>query len=125
MGEITILPNHIPLVAALVPGTAVVRTKGTEQLLAVSGGFIEVRPGSEVVVLADTAERAEELVEADIEAARARAERVLVEARGREDVAFADAAAAMERELARLRVAHKYRPHHGRGPEIASQKTDQ
>lgn len=107
MGEITILPNHIPLVSALIPGAVMVRQKGEEKFLAVSGGFIEVRSGSEVVVLADTAERAEELVVADIEAARERAEQALSGAHDREDVAFTNAAAALERELARLKVARR------------------
>lgn len=110
MGEITILPHHIPLVAALVSGTVMVRKAGAEQYLAVSGGFIEVRGGNEVVVLADTAERAEELEVEAIEAARERARKVLEEKKDREDVAFVDAAAALERELARLKVARKYRP---------------
>lgn len=110
MGEITILPNHIPLVSALVPGTVMVRKSGQEQYLAVSGGFIEVRGGNEVVVLADTAERAEELEVEAIEAARERARKVLEEKKDREDIAFVDAASALERELARLKVAKRYRP---------------
>ena len=110
MGEITILPHHIPLVAALVPGVATVRKNSHDQYLAVSGGFIEVRSGSQVVVLADTAERAEELSEEKIEAARARAREVLAGLHDREDVAFAQAASLLERELARLKVARKYRP---------------
>ena len=51
MGEITILPDHLPLVASLVAGETRVKVSGKEILMAVSGGFIEVKPG-EVVVLA-------------------------------------------------------------------------
>lgn len=122
-GEITILPNHIPLVAVLVPGVAVVRKGGVEQYMAVSGGFIEVQPNNRVVVLADTAERAEELTLAAIEKARADAEHALHEKRSMDDESFAAAAAGLERELARLRVARKRRPH--TGPVISSTETAQ
>ena len=122
-GEITVLPNHIPLVAVLVPGVAVVRKGGKESYMAVSGGFIEVQPGNRVVVLADTAERAEELTEAAIEKARADAESALKEKRNMDDETFAAAAAGLERELARLRVARRHRSH--AGPTISSTQTEQ
>jgi len=106
-GEITILPNHLPLVSVLVPGEARVVHKGEEILMAVSGGFIEVQPGSRVVVLADTAERAEELDIEKIEEAKKKAEKALEEKRDLDEENFAEAAAALERELARLKVARK------------------
>lgn len=112
MGEVTILPGHIPLVANLQAGELRVRANGTEQLLVASTGFLEVRSGDEVVVLADTAERVEELELEKIEAAKERARKLLEEKRNVDDVAFADAAAMLERELARERVAirrKKYR----------------
>src|SRR3989344_2362882 len=71
-GEITILPNHIPLVGVLIPGALTVRKGTDEQYMAVSGGFIEVQPGNRVVVLADTADRAEK---PDIEAIAAEQKR--------------------------------------------------
>lgn len=126
-GEITILPNHIPLVAVLVPGAITVRKGKEEQFMAVSGGFIEVQPAqispadkfqsgspnTRVVVLADTAERAEELTVTAIEKARADAERVLHEKRSMDDESFAAAAAGLERELARLKVARRHRTRGG------------
>lgn len=108
-GEITVLPQHIPLVSVLVPGAITVRKGADEQYMAVSGGFIEVQPNNRVVVLADTAERAEELTEEAIEKARADAQKVLSEKRATDTESFAAAAAALERELARLRVARKHR----------------
>ena len=132
-GEITVLPNHIPLVAVLVPGAITTRKGHTEQFMAVSGGFIEVqpsfakasegRPATRVVVLADTAERAEELTEAAIIKARADAERVLKEKRNMDDETFAAAAAGLERELARLKVARRHRSHGGQ--TIPSGTTEQ
>lgn len=136
-GEITVLPNHIPLVSVLVPGAITVRRGKDEQYMAVSGGFIEVqpvqishsekfqsgRPNTRVVVLADTAERAEELTEAAILKAREDAERVLHEKRNLDDESFAAAAAGLERELARLKVARRHRSRGG--PIISSTETAQ
>lgn len=112
MGEVTILPNHVPLVANLQAGELRIRTNGDEQFLVASTGFLEVRAGNEVVVLADTADRVEELELEKIAEAKERARALLEEKRHVDDVAFADAAALLERELARERVAirrKKYR----------------
>ena len=60
-GEITVLPNHIPLVASLMPGVIeTIKENGNREIMSVSGGFIEVLK-NKVVILADTAERAEEI----------------------------------------------------------------
>ncbi len=110
MGEITVLPDHAPLIAELVPGELRVRTGGEERIFAVAGGFVEVRADSRVVILADAAERDDELDIQVIEAAEARARAALSEQTRMDDVAYAGAAAALEHELARLRVARKRRP---------------
>ena len=107
MGEITILPGHVPLVANLQAGELRVRAGADEQFLVASTGFIEVRPDNQVIILADTAERAQELELAKIEEARERAKAMMQEKRHVDDVAFADAAAMLERELARYKVAIK------------------
>lgn len=107
-GEITILPGHIPLVSLLRAGEMRLRTvDGQDELLAVSTGVIEVQTNNQIVILAQTAERSEELELAEIEAAKTRAEEALKNIRNREDVGFADAAAHLERELARYRVVLK------------------
>lgn len=108
-GEITVLPNHIPLVAMLAPGALTVKKNGEEVYMATSGGFIEVQKDNKVIVLADTAERSEELSVEAIEAARERARTAMAEKKNVDEVAFADAAAILERELARLKVARKHR----------------
>ncbi len=107
MGEVTVLPDHIPLVANLRAGELTLRKDGAVQYLVASTGFLEVRPGNKLIVLADTAERAEELELEKIEEARERARALLEEKRHVDDVAFANAAAILERELARHRVAMK------------------
>jgi len=106
-GEITVLANHIPVVAILVPGTMVVRSQGQERLFAVSRGMAEV-DGASIRILAETADRAEELQEEAIEKAKAEAERLLTERR--HDVeGFAEATAMLDRELARLRSVRRHR----------------
>ena len=105
-GELTILPNHVPLVALLKAGE--MRFTGSENaLLAVSTGVLEVRSNSEVIVLADTAERSDELTLEQVEGAKKLAEQRLQEAREKGDVAYADALVHLERELARYKVAKK------------------
>lgn len=106
-GEITILPNHVPIVAMLRAGEMRIKRDGEEHFLVASTGFVEVRPGNQIVILADSAERAEDLELEKIEEAKERAQKLLLEKRGVDDVAFANAAAMMERELARHRVATK------------------
>jgi len=116
-GEITVLPNHVSLVGLVVAGALTVRTGGAEKYLAVSGGAIEVLPGSRCVILTDSADRAEELVEAEIEKARDRAQAVYEEAKDKDAVAYADASIHLERELARLKVIHRHRRERGVTPE--------
>lgn len=107
MGEVTILPHHIPLVAVLEPGELIIRKNGTESYFAVGGGYVEVQSGNKLTILADSAERAEELDAEKIEAARERARNVMKEKIHVDDVAYAGAAAALERELARLKVVRR------------------
>ncbi len=108
-GEITILPHHIPLVTILKPGELRYIIKGEEKLLAVSGGFAEVRDNGSVVVLADTAEHAEEIDLTRAEAAKERATKLMFAARSAEHVNFEALEAQLEKHLARLRIGNKYR----------------
>lgn len=110
-GEVTILKDHITMTSVLQPGEVRTRTGSEETLLAVSTGFLQVRPGNEIVLLADTAERADELDLKKIEEARERARQLLEEKRLVDTEAFAAAAAALERELARYKVAVKKSRH--------------
>ena len=109
LGEITVLPNHIPLVAVLRPGVLEVkRADGSQEVMSVSGGFVEVLHGK-IVILADTAERAMELDEARIEEARIKAEALKTTASHEEAVDFADISARLEKELARSRAVKKWK----------------
>ncbi len=112
-GQITILPHHIPLVATLLPGEIIAKQNGEEILMAISGGFLEVLK-NKVVILADTAERAEEIDEKRAEEARKKAQE-LKDKRRFDRVEFATLQAKIEKELARLRVARRHRSR--RGPQ--------
>ena len=98
-GELGVLPHHIPLMTPLRTGEVLVRNDGKEEYLFVAGGFLEVLP-DRVVILADVAERAEDIDEARAQEARKRAEDALAQ-----DQTNAEAAAMLEREVMRLRVA--------------------
>ncbi|MFH0928095.1 MAG: ATP synthase F1 subunit epsilon [bacterium] len=115
-GEITILPHHVPLMSVLGSGAARVVKEGREYFLAVTGGFLQVKPGNQVVILADSADRAEELDLQKIEASKKAAEDLLKEKRALSDVEYAALAANLERELARLKVARKSR----RGSQVSA-----
>ncbi len=105
-GQLGILPHHAPLMTMLQPGDLVIKRDNEEEYLALSGGFLEVRP-DKVIILADACERAEEIDVARAEAAKCRAEETLRERPPEVDTAAAEA--ALRRSLARLKVAEKRR----------------
>jgi F-type H+-transporting ATPase subunit epsilon len=106
-GEITILPNHRSYIASLNPGEVMVKRDGEEILLSISGGFIEFH-GNELIVLADTAERAEEIDLKRAEEGRKRAEELKNQKISMAAEEYAAVAAAIQKESARIRVARKH-----------------
>ncbi len=108
-GQLGILPHHAPLMTILEPGELLIRKGGGEVCLAISGGFLEVRP-DRVIVLADAAERSEEIDQARAEEAMRRAQQRIRERPP--DVDLAQAEAGLRRALVRLKVAERRR---GRG----------
>jgi F-type H+-transporting ATPase subunit epsilon len=105
-GELTVLPSHAPLLTMIKPGIMRV-VKGSEDTeLAVTGGFLEVRD-DRVTILADAAERAEEIDAVAAEEARRAAERALEERASTETLV--EAAAALQRALLRLKAVERRR----------------
>ena len=104
-GQLGILPHHAPLMTILQAGELVVRKDGRDESLAISGGFLEVRP-DRVIILADSAERAEEIDIARAEAARKRAEEGLKE-RKAGGLEATQVEGALRRAIARISVADK------------------
>ncbi len=109
-GQLGILPHHAPLMTTLVPGELIVKKGGDEFCLAISGGFLEARP-DRVIVLADSAERAEEIDVSRAQEAKLRAEKLLAEGYPSE-VDSARAEASLRRSMVRLKVATKRRRRH-------------
>jgi F-type H+-transporting ATPase subunit epsilon len=105
-GRLGILPRHAALLTTLASGELTIKLAGAEEPLFVSGGFLEVSNNA-VTVLADTAEHAEEIDQARAEEARRRAQERLEQAQS--DVERAELLGALERAMARLRVAETVR----------------
>jgi len=107
-GEVTILPNHRDYIASIKAGEIMLKKDGKDILLATAGGFLEFATNS-LVVLADRAERAEEIDLARAEEARTRAEKLKDEKISLDEMEYAKIAALVEKEAARVRVARKHR----------------
>jgi len=103
-GTLGILPMHAPLITLLDTGELRIKKGAAEQSILVFGGFMEVTP-DKVIVLADTAERAEEIDVARAEAARQRAE--VSVANRQETVDLAASAAELRRANLRLKVGQR------------------
>jgi F-type H+-transporting ATPase subunit epsilon len=111
-GQLGILPHHAPLMTTLQAGELVVRKGTQEDIMAISGGFLEVRP-DRIIVLADQAERAEEIDVARAARARQRAEQSLKEKQA-VGVTQAMAEAALRRAMVRLSVAERVKTRKGK-----------
>jgi len=108
-GEITVLPDHIPLIASLQAGVIeIVKENGDRDIMSLSGGFIEVLK-NKVVILADMAERAEEIDISRAEEARKKAEEIKVDTRHFDQERFANLSAKIAKELARTRAVKRWK----------------
>jgi len=105
-GQIGVYAEHVPLITQLVPGELIVVQEGRERLLAVGEGLVEVG-GAHMSIVTDMAIPAENIDEAKIEEARARAARRLQEKISDEEVASVNA--SMVRALAQLQVRRRLR----------------
>ncbi|MFC0308646.1 F0F1 ATP synthase subunit epsilon [Gallibacterium trehalosifermentans] len=100
-GELGILAGHTPLLTSIKPGIVKIMQNGKEEVIYVSGGFLEVQPEN-VIVLADTAIRGEDLDKERILAAKRRAEENIRSAH--KDGNYELMASKLSRELAKLRA---------------------
>jgi F-type H+-transporting ATPase subunit epsilon len=118
-GEITILPDHIPLISGLASGDVVAVVSGEYVPMAIVGGFVEIKQNlpaqagekgvTEVAILADFAEHVGELSDEKIEKAKARAEELKKLIGNKEQVDFEHFEAELERSLTRVKIADKWR----------------
>ena len=113
LGEITVLPDHIPLITELSSGDIVAMIDGEHVPFAVVGGFLEVKWGeggmTEVAVLADFAEHVSEMTEEKIEQAKMKAAEMAELVKDKEHVDFEHFEAELERSLTRVKIADKWR----------------
>ena len=105
-GVLGILPRHAPMIALLKAGELRIKHGNDETAVAVTGGVMQVQPTG-VVVLADAAERADEIDEARAREAMERARQHMSAAKDRADEEALKA--AIERASVRLRVAQRRR----------------
>lgn len=111
-GEITVLADHIPLIASLASGNIVAHVSGEEVPMAVVGGFIEVRKDDNktiVAILADFAEHVSEISDEEIAKAKAKSEELRKKAENGEIVDFEHFESELERSLTRVKIADKWR----------------
>ena len=121
-GTLGILPHHAPLITLLASGELRIKKGSREDTIVVFGGFMEVTP-DKVIVLADTAEHAEEIDLARAEAARQRAETALAQARTGTPADLAAAEFALRRAAVRLRVGQRRAGR--RGPAMGTGSNNQ
>ena len=113
LGEMTVLPSHASLITSLVPGELRIQKAGADETyMMVTGGFLEVRD-DKVVILAENAERAEEIDIALAQEARARAEKMLASREAAVDLSRVQA--ELRRSLIALKVAERRRRRRGPG----------
>ncbi|MGB5445670.1 MAG: F0F1 ATP synthase subunit epsilon [Psychromonas sp.] len=101
-GELGIMPGHTPLLTPIKPGMVkMVKQHGDEEVIYISGGFLEVQPGG-VTVLADTAIRGKDLDQAKAEAAKRAAEEQI--SNPSKDIDYARVTSELAKAIAQLRV---------------------
>jgi len=103
-GEAGILPNHAPLVSALKPGVLSYTTRNTTEKIAIAGGFVEVN-NDKVSVLADSAERADEISAEAARADRDAADKAIAAAVGQSVEQTEDLREQLDAANARLQLA--------------------
>jgi len=104
VGQFTILPHHAAFMTMLEAGELCLRVGGQETFMVVSGGFLEVMD-DRVIVLADAAERADDIDAARAEEAKKRAQEQMRRPLTGPELVVAEA--ALRRSLARLKVSER------------------
>jgi F-type H+-transporting ATPase subunit epsilon len=104
-GEVTILPNHIPLFTRLGDGVVVIKKDGKFDEFAILGGFMDVGPQNQVTILADAAFNTAEVNEAKALEAKRQAEISLKQKQN--EVEFRQAEASLRKAVLELKVARR------------------
>lgn len=118
LGEVTVLPQHIPLIISLTAGEIKLKVNEGEGIyspdyiyIAVAGGFMEVKPHSQVNIIADSAMRVDEIDEKKALEAKEKAEALLKQYRDGKmhlsDQEFAGLSGQLAKALAELKVVKR------------------
>jgi F-type H+-transporting ATPase subunit epsilon len=121
-GEMGVLPNHAPVLSTLKPGELRVKQNGDTLEFAIGGGFIDIH-NNRVIILADSAERAEEIDTARADAARMRAQEMLKNPPPNKEELYR-LEAAFRRSEVRLRVAQRRRNNRTGGGRSSTSDAD-
>lgn len=107
LGQITILPNHIPLFTRLEHGEIELRDEGKKHFYTIFQGFLHLNDENQVTILADNAERSEELNLDAIKKAKEAAEKALQEKEKLSATEILRAETAIRRAIMELRIVEK------------------
>lgn len=113
-GEITVLPNHLPIISAIKPGELRIKKEKEVEYFSVTRGVAEV-DGKSIIILTDAAEKAEEIDMQRAEQARERAKELMSQ-KAVDEEGYADAVAHLERAISRAKIAKRRRS--GRGSNM-------
>jgi F-type H+-transporting ATPase subunit epsilon len=115
-GEVTILPNHIPMFTKMVDGVVITKIGDKTEDFAVLGGFMDVGPDSNVTILADAAVKADDINTAKAEEAKRIAEQTMKNKSS--EIEFKEAEASLRKAMLELRVASTRRRQNRELPQL-------
>jgi F-type H+-transporting ATPase subunit epsilon len=105
LGQLTVLPGHIPLLTGLEPGPMILKHGGSSEIYAVAGGVAQI-DHDKVTILAEAAEARDDIDVPRAERAKVEAQKLLLE-KSAYDAAFAETEAAVMRAAARIDIARR------------------
>jgi len=104
-GQITILPGHVPLFSKLATGELIYKVGSSENLFAVSQGFIDISPDNTVTVIADMASHARDISLPQAQKAIKDAEQTLTTSQDRQEIIMAEA--SLRQAMLEVKIARK------------------
>lgn len=106
LGQITILQNHTPMIANLVPGELIMKGSNSQTFLSLSGGVLSVESGGDVMILADEALHIEDLSVEEAEKAIEKGKHAIKQG-SLSELEYAKTAASIEHALSKLKIARR------------------
>jgi F-type H+-transporting ATPase subunit epsilon len=107
VGEVTILPGHIPFFTRLNDGIVIIKTDSGEEDFAILGGFMDVGPDSTVTIMADAAFSADSINEAKALEAKKQAEIALEQKQS--EIDFRQTEASLRKAILELKLARRHK----------------